>query len=118
MNSKKLVILGSVLLAIPFLLSGINKITGFSGVVGYAQNFGVPLTSLAIVLALIIEIVGALMLVFGFKVRVTSLVLAGYLVIVTLFFHLNFSDPNQIVQLNKNLGIIGGLLILSVLKKG
>ena len=117
MGKNTWLVLGRILLAIPFLLAGIGKLTGFSGSVSYASSVGVPLATLAVVIALIVELAGALMLIFGYRAGMGSMVLVVYLVVVTLFFHLSLSDPGQLVQFNKNLGLIGGLLILSAFKK-
>lgn len=107
-------VLGRVLIAALFIMGGIGKIMDFPGSVGYAATFNVPYPEIAIIIAIIIELGGGLLLLFGVWTRFAAFKIAGFLVIVTLIFHNNFADPNQMIQFLKNFAIIGGLLYLSV----
>lgn len=107
-------VLGRVLIASLFIMGGIGKLMDFAGSVAYAQAFNVPYPEVAIALAILIELGGGLMLLFGFWSRLVSFKIAGFLVVVTLIFHINFSDPAQMIQFLKNMAIIGGLLYVSV----
>lgn len=107
-------VLGRVLIAALFIMGGVGKIMDFAGSVGYAQAFNVPFPEVAIVIAIIVELGGGLMLLFGFWTRLAAFVIAAFLVVVTLIFHTNFADPNQMIQFLKNFAIIGGLLYASV----
>ena len=107
-------VLGRVLIASLFIMGGLGKLMDFAGSVGYAQAFNVPFPEVAIIIAIIVELGGGLMLLFGFWSRMTSFVIAGFLVVVTLIFHTNFVDPAQMTHFLKNAAIIGGLLYVSV----
>ena len=68
---------------------------------------------------IIVEIVAALMLIFGWQTRLAAWALLAFVIVATLVGHRFWSgDPAQYVnQLNhflKNLAIIGGLLLLAV----
>ncbi len=95
-----------------FLITGINKITDFAGSQQYMEAFGMPMTGFLLVVALIIEVLGSLMIIFGYKTRWAAIVLAIYLIPVTLIFHTKFSDIVQMIMFLKNLGLMGGLLYL------
>ena len=108
--------LGRLLMSLIFLLSGFGKFAQFSMMVGFAQSKGMPAPQAAIAIAAVIELVGGLALLVGFKARWTALILALFLVPTTLVFH-NFwavTDPmqhqEQFVNFLKNVAIIGGLL--------
>ena len=106
-----------LLLVALFLPAGIGKLTGFAGTVGYISSVGLPLPSVGAALALVIEIVGSLALLFGFRTRETALVLAIFTVVASFFFHAFWSAPADqafVTQLlfYKNIAVAGGLLAL------
>ena len=107
-----------ILLCFVFFVAGISKITNFAGSQQYMSAYGVPATGVLLVIAILIEILCALSILFGFKARWGSIILAIYLVIVTLIFHTKFSDPMMFVMFQKNLAIIGGLLLISYFGPG
>jgi putative oxidoreductase len=112
-------LLGRVLLSAIFVISGFGKIFDFNTTAHYMANKGIPATTFVLVVALIIEIVGGLSVLLGVRVRWGALLLAAYLVPVTLIFH-NFwsyhGAPQQmmLIEFLKNLAIMGGLLVLAV----
>lgn len=113
-----LTLVGRLLLAFLFLPAGIGKIGGFAGTVGYIASRGLPMPSLGAVLAIIVEIGGALALIAGFGTRWAALALAAFTLASTFIFH-NFwgvpAEQAMIQQLMfyKNIAVIGGLLVLA-----
>lgn len=101
-----------------FLPAGIGKLTGFSGTVGYIASVGLPLPTVGAVLALLVEILGSLALLFGLGTRFAALILAGFTLVASFFFH-NFwgvpADQAFVQQLMffKNIAVVGGLLVLA-----
>jgi len=106
-----------VLMAALFLPAGLSKLTGFAGTVGYISSVGLPLPTLGAALALTVEIVGGLALLLGWGTRWAALVLAGFTLVASVFFH-NFwgvpADQAFVQQLLffKNIAVVGGLLAL------
>ncbi len=84
----------------------------FAGSQQYMTEHHVPATAILLVIALLIEILCGLSILLGFKARWGSIILAVYMVIVTLIFHTKFSDPMMFAMFQKNLAIIGGLLLI------
>ncbi|HEV7674077.1 MAG TPA: DoxX family protein [Candidatus Angelobacter sp.] len=118
MNSKWQLVLGRVLLSVIFILSGLGKLPHFHDVAGMMASKGIPLASLALVVTLFIEIGGGLMVLTGFKARYAALVIAVWLIPVTLIFHHFWGIPaaqqqEQMINFLKNVAIMGGLLILA-----
>ncbi len=115
-NSFSLV--GRLLLAFLFLPAGISKISNFAGTVGYITSGGMPLPEVAAAVAIAVEILGGLALIFGFGTRYAALVLAVFTLVATVVFH-NFwtmpADKAYLQQLMfyKNFAVIGGLLTLA-----
>ena len=102
--------LGRALIALIFILAGINKIQGYETTVGYMHQFGVPALLLPGTIAL--EILGGLAVLVGFYSRLAAIPLALFTVAAAFIFHGNFVDPIQLVLFLKNLAIAGGFLLL------
>jgi putative oxidoreductase len=111
-------LVGRILLGAIFLVSGFFKVAGYSQSVGYAAAKGLPLASVAIACAAAVEILGSIAILAGFKSRIVAWVLFLYLIPTTFLFH-NFWAMNGMEQQDnmahflKNLGIMGGLLLLA-----
>jgi putative oxidoreductase len=101
---------GRILLALMFLLAGLNKISGYAGMQGYMESMGVPGALLPLVIVL--EVLGGIMLMLGWHTRLTAFLLAGFTLLATLIFHSNLGDQTQMLFFMKNLSIAGGLLLV------
>ena len=104
--------IGRVLIALVFLTAGLNKIGTYDNVAGYMDSMGVP--GVLLPLVILLEVVGAIAIILGFKTRIAAFLLAGFCVLSALIFHSNFADQNEMVQFMKNLAIAGGFLSLFV----
>ena len=62
-------LVGRILLSAIFLLSGFGKIADFAGTQQYMANSGMPLTAFFLVGAIILEVVGGLAVLLGYKTR-------------------------------------------------
>ena len=105
-------LVGRLLLALLFVLSGFQKITGYSGTASYMASAGLPMIGLLLPLTILIELGGGLLLVIGWQTRWVALVMFLFLIPVTLTFHNVAVDPTQMVMLLKNAAIMGGMLQL------
>jgi putative oxidoreductase len=101
---------GRILLALMFLIAGINKISGYAGMQGYMESMGVPGALLPLVIVL--EVLGGITLMLGWHTRVTAFLLAGFTLLATLIFHSNLGDQTQMLFFLKNLSVAGGLLMV------
>src|SRR6267378_7765049 len=113
--NKYLNSLSRALIAAIFIVSGFGKVTGFHQMVAMAGSTGLPLPAISIAIAALIEIAGGLALLAGWQVRWASLALIVFLIPATLLFHAaHLGDPAQsriqMVEVMKNLAILGGLL--------
>lgn len=114
--NKIIELAGRVLLGHIFLLAGINKISGYEGTAGYMEAMGVP--GMLLPLVIILEIVGGLALIIGFRAKWAALALAGFTVLAAVLFHADFSDQMQMILFMKNWAITGGLLLVYVYGAG
>ena len=113
--TKYLHISARALLALIFIISGLGKIAAFDQTKGFMAGAGLPFPELLLIVTIVVEVAGGICLLIGYKARLASTVLAAFLVPVTLVFHAShIGDPGQtqqqLVELFKNLAIIGGLL--------
>jgi putative oxidoreductase len=110
MTFKAIPLVGRVLLAAIFVLSGVGKIFAPEATQGYIAHAGLPFPQLAFLGAVLIEVAGGLLLAVGYKTRLAASVLAVFSVATALIFHGAIGDQNQFIHLLKNLAITGGLL--------
>jgi putative oxidoreductase len=108
--SRFLPLTGRILLALPFLMSGLSKLGAYSATVGYITSVGLPAAPLAWLVAVVVEIGGALLLLSGYRVRLASAVLAVFCFAAAVSFHRNFADQNQMIHFLKDIMMAGGLL--------
>ena len=120
---RVLPLIGRILISVIFLFSGFGKLTSFSSSAAFLASKHFPIPSAMLAGAIIVEIIGGLCLVFGFKARIAAFIMFLYLIPTTLVFH-NFwalqgaaRGDNQIHFL-KNIAIMGALLMVSAYGPG
>lgn len=109
-NAKPLATAGRVLIAGLFLFSGVGKLAAPDATIGYIAAAGLPLPTLAFAGAVALELIGAALLVIGYRVQLVAALLAGFSVVAAIGFHADFADQNQLIHFLKNIAIAGGLL--------
>ena len=112
----------SVLLVARFLLGSLFLWSGIGQIQGYDET-AIFLTRHVVIgsllpLAIFIELVGAVLIIAGYRTRWVCLGLAGFCVVTALLFHANFADRAQMFHFLKNAAIAGGLLALYVTGPG
>ena len=114
---------GRILIAAIFIISGFGKIGGFDGTAGYMASKGLPIPQVLLVLTILLELVGGILLVVGFKTRWVALAFALWLIPTTLIFHafwgLDAKEAmTQQIQFLKNVAIMGGMLMVCAFGPG
>ncbi len=104
-------LLGRIFLSAVFIKSGIGKIFGGAGTQQYMESSGVP--GWLLIPTIIVLLVGGLSVLVGYQARYGALALVGFLIQATLIFHNIFIDPTQEIAFMKNLGLMGGLLMIA-----
>jgi putative oxidoreductase len=110
-------LVGRVLLASLFLISGFDKIGAFAGTAGAIASKGLPLAEVLAAATIAFEIGGGLLLIIGLKARWVAAAFAAFTLVATFLFHAYWAAPEaqQFVQklmFLKNLSIVGGLLMV------
>ena len=109
-NTSVIPVIGRVLLATIFILSGIGKLAAPAATIGYIASTGLPFAPLALAIAIAVELGGGLLLALGVRVRLVAAGLAVFSIVTGLAFHNAVADQNQMIHLLKNFAMAGGLL--------
>ncbi|WP_248448008.1 DoxX family protein [Sinorhizobium meliloti] len=115
---SSLALIGRLLLAAMFILSGFGKLGDPSGTIGYIASAGLPLPPVAYAVALAVEIGAGILLVLGHRARWVALILAAFTLASAIGFHTDFADQNQMIHFMKNLAITGGFLQIAAFGAG
>ena len=111
-----LALAGRWLLAVPFLVEGIDKLRAYVPATRYMERFGVPGSLLPLVIAA--EIGGGLMLVLGWGTRLAASGLALFCIATAVLFHTNLAARGDVLHLEKDLAIAGGMIVLALCGPG
>ena len=104
--------IGRILLSALFLIEGIGKISMQEDVIMYMEDYGVP--EILFIPAVILEILFPLLLIIGYKTKLSALIMALFTLTVAIIFHTDFSDGMQMTFFLKDLAIAGGFMIIFV----
>jgi putative oxidoreductase len=110
--------LARILITAIFVYSGISQLMHFNAMVHVLAASGIPLATIAAAISTLIDLVGSAMIIIGWKTKPAAAILFIYLIPVTVMFHNFWAAPPQMHDMQllnflKNLGIMGGLLILA-----
>lgn len=95
-----------------FLLSGINKIFNYDATVGWMEGFGIP--GILLAPTIFLEIVFPILIIVGYKSKISASILALFSIATAFIFHSDFSNQMQIIAFFKNISLAGGLLFLII----
>ena len=118
-----LILAGRVLIASLFIPSGLNKLIGFSGIAAFIASKDVPLPEVCAAIAIAAELGLGLLVLVGWRARIAAVGLAIFVAVITPVFHHYWDLPPaqsalQQQAFNKNVAIIGGLLLLAAFGPG
>ena len=108
--------IGRILLSALFLIEGIGKISMQEDVIMYMADYGVP--EILFIPAIILEILFPLLLIIGYKTKLSALIMALFTLTVAIIFHTNFSEEMQVIFFLKDIAIAGGFMIIIVYGPG
>ncbi len=114
---------GRGLLSLIFLLSAVGKLTAWGGTLKMLSDKNLPSPEVLLSIAVALEIIGGVMVLFGFFARWGAAALLVFLIPVTLIMH-NFwaageaEFQSQMINFLKNLSICGGLLLVLAFGSG
>ena len=101
-----------ILISALFLLNGVFKISNYDGTVGWMEGFGIP--GILIIPAIILEIVGPILIILGYKGKIAAGLLSLFCIATAVIFHYDFSDQMQLGSFLKNIALAGGFLFIFI----
>ncbi len=105
-------LLGRILISAVFFLSGVNKIQHYEDTAEWMESFDLP--SLLLTPAIILEIVLPILIIIGYKVRISAALMTLFCFATAIIFHNDFSNQLHFISFFKNIGLAGGFLFLVV----
>ncbi len=116
-------LVGRILLSLLFLIGAIGWTSNLAGPIGAAASVGVPMANILVPIAMVVQIVGALMVIAGFHARLGALGLLVFCFVTLMFFHRFWEKAppaaaNDMTTFFKDLALCGGMLYIMVAGAG
>jgi len=110
-------------LATVFFYSGATKLIQWRATITEFESLGLPLPTVAVAATVAVQLLGALAVALGWRVRLAALALAAFTVVATLIGHpfWSFEGPEfqrQFTTALEHLAIVGGFLLLAAVGPG
>ena len=86
-------LVGRVLIGAIYVASGASKIPGYAGTGQYMASEHMPMIGVLLPAAIVVEIVGGLAVIVGYKARISAFILAGYSILATTIFNHFWTMP-------------------------
>ena len=104
-------VLGRILLSSLFLIEGVRKFFFQEETIMYMEEYGVP--EILFFPSLILEILFPILLIIGYKTRISALIMALFTLTVAIIFHTDFQNQMELIMFLKDVAIAGGFLIIA-----
>jgi len=105
-------LVGRIFISLVFLLSGFNKIGNYEGTIDWMESFGMP--GIFLIPAIILEVGAPILIIIGYKVKISAALLSLFCIATAVIFHNDFSNQMQFISFMKNIALAGGFLFLVV----
>ena len=105
-------LVGRIFLSAIFLLAGVGKIFNYESTIEYMESFHVP--GYLITPAIIIEILFPILIIIGYRTKLSAIILSLFAILLAIIFHNDFSNQMQLMSFLKNFAIAGGFIIIFV----
>ena len=102
---------GRIFISSLFIFEALKKFSLKEETIFYMENYGVP--EILFYPALLFEMIFPILLIIGYKTKISAFVMFIFTIVVTIIFHSDFGDQMQLMAFLKNLAIAGGFLIIS-----
>jgi putative oxidoreductase len=101
-----------ICLCLIFLNAGVKHALGFNNTVKMMTDNGLPIAGILLGFTVLFQLLGGISLLLGYKIRLGSLLLIIFLIPATLVFHNPLADPKELNDFLKNIGLMGGLMMM------
>jgi len=104
-------VLGRILLSSLFLIEGVRKFFFQEETIMYMEEYGV--SEILFFPSLILEILFPILLIIGYKTRISALIMALFTLSVAIIFHTDFQNQMELIMFLKDIAIAGGFLVIA-----
>ena len=105
-------LLGRILLGAIFLWSAIKDIRTFEATAEKMKSESIIMPEFLLVGAIVFLLLGSIAVILGVKARWGAVLLVLFLIPTTIVFHPPTGGEEDLIQFLKNLGLLGGLLLI------
>ncbi len=102
--------LGRIFLSSLFLIEGVKKFFLQEETIIYMEEYGV--SEILFFPSLVLEILFPILLIVGYKTKISASIMALFTLTVTLIFHSDFQNHLELIAFLKNVAIAGGFLVI------
>ena len=102
--------LGRIFLASLFLIEGVKKFFLQEETIMYMEEYGVP--EILFFPSLVLEILFPILLIVGYKTKISASIMALFTLTVAIIFHSDFQNHLELIAFLKNVAIAGGFLVI------
>ena len=102
--------LGRIFLSSLFLIEGIKKFFLQEETIIYMEEYGVP--EILFFPSLVLEILFPILLIVGYKTKISASIMALFTLTVAIIFHSDFQNNLELIAFLKNVAIAGGFLLI------
>lgn len=115
--------IGRLLLSIIFIYSAVSQVNNWDNLTEIMTAKQIPMIPVFLVLSLVLQLFGALALIFGNKSRLGAVLLILFIIPTTIVFHdwWNLAGQDQEIEMitfMRNMAILGGLFYILVFGSG
>lgn len=103
-------LLGRLLMSAIFIWAGFNKAMAPTATMAYMAKLNLPMTGAAYALTVLVELIGGIILLLGYRPRIIALVMAAWCIATGFAAHYHPGDTPQMIHFMKNLAMAGGFL--------
>ena len=101
---------GRIFISSLFIFEAFKKFSLKEETIFYMGDYGVP--EILFYPSLLFEMIFPILLIIGYKTKISAFAMFIFTIIVTIIFHSDFGDQMQLMAFLKNLAIAGGFLII------
>ena len=101
---------GRIFISLLFIFEAFKKFSLKEETIFYMEDYGVP--EILFYPALLFEMIFPILLIIGYKTKISAFAMFIFTIVVTITFHSDFGDQMQLMAFLKNLAIAGGFLII------
>ena len=102
--------LGRIFLSSLFLIEGAKKFFLQEETIIYMEEYGVP--EILFFPSLVLEILFPILLIVGYKTKISASIMALFTLTVAIIFHSDFQNHLELIAFFKNVAIAGGFLVI------